>query len=430
VAFEALSLAEKGERGLFMPTGQQHRDGRQEAAAATYETHASVVPCSSPQPFLATSFNEADYSMACNSMEVSLLARPGAASVPNLCSTEEADGQPVEECMRSQQPVPPTTEPPNNLAENKIESAQAAVLTPPQPVEPEPKRTPGSKSHSTMVFLTPKEKYAKEVSAERKLESVQRRVNFDMETADLLPSPQQQQQNQQQQPPQQLQLEAAPGAVSAASSPTKIAKIPLACKILQAKKKMATQKKLILEHGEVRLTHQQRCKLKPMQKRSVKAQKHSGGGLESSASLIVGQQIPAEREPTQEAMEDAGTSPPASEHKTKKIFNRKDKLLAEHRKRQIPATGVAAEPRNLRAEEPKEISGSGDVGMLGIVAEDAGPSEGLAVLVPIVFNCPFCSQTSKARKEHYKHIKVSTKYLVISFPLLASMSCFTINSIF
>jgi hypothetical protein len=167
-----------------------------------------------------------------------------------------------------------------------------------------------------------------------------------------------------------------------------------------------------------------------MQKRSVKAQKHSGGGLESSASLIVGQQIPAEREPTQEAMEDAGTSPPASEHKTKKIFNRKDKLLAEHRKRQIPATGVAAEPRNLRAEEPKEISGSGDVGMLGIVAEDAGPSEGLAVLVPIVFNCPFCSQTSKARKEHYKHIKVSTKYLVISFPLLASMSCFTINSIF
>ena len=409
-AFEAMSLNDKGEqRGLFLSVNQA-RDGRPEEA---YMDN-SVVACQSPQPFLTASFGDADYNMSGSSGEEALFAKSGTGHLYPDEEEEEAVGQQEDGGGNRSQQL--QEELPELPVMDKSASRQATFTPPPpqptaqqqQPLSQEVLRTPSGRSHSAMVFLTPKEKYAKEVSAERKLESVQRRVVFDTDAADQFPAQQQQQlpqlqdSLQQQQQPQPSQVEEMPisSPVLTTPSPVKTVKIPLAFKILQAKKKMATQKKLILEHGEVRLTHQQRCKLKPLRKRALKALKPAIAGVNGTGGTMEAQ---ARSEQEQSSFPPGDTS----ENKAKRIFNRKDKLLAEHRRRQVPSSSssspVAAppDPKKTSPALPDNVSIESR-----LISEEAAKNGSETVAVAVVLTCPFCSQTSKTRKEHYKHIKV------------------------
>ena len=217
-AFEAMSLNDKGEqRGLFLSVNQA-RDGRPEEA---YMDN-SVVACQSPQPFLTASFGDADYNMSGSSGEEALFAKSGTGHLYPDEEEEEAVGQQEDGGGNRSQQL--QEELPELPVMDKSASRQATFTPPPpqptaqqqQPLSQEVLRTPSGRSHSAMVFLTPKEKYAKEVSAERKLESVQRRVVFDTDAADQFPAQQQQQlpqlqdSLQQQQQPQPSQVEEMP----------------------------------------------------------------------------------------------------------------------------------------------------------------------------------------------------------------------------
>jgi len=253
------------------------------------------------------------------------------------------------------------------------------------------------KSHATQVFLTPKEKYAKEVSAERKLESVQRRMTFDVEAADvfILPTTH---------CPLELPAEGQKVTCSlppftTAVSPLKAAsKIPLTSKILQAKKKMAIQKKHILEHGEVRLTQEQRSKLKPLRKRAIRAAKQTASakeetGQNSSDGVVIQWHRPPQL-----------TVSETTDHRTKRIFNRKDKLLAEHRSRQVPAE--QPEPPRLVVILPALSSHDG--------ASSPQVKAKQKTVESLVKTCEFCSVVSATRKELYKHVKVRVSDAKIS----------------
>ena len=90
-------------------------------------------------------------------------------------------------------------------------------------------------------------------------------------------------------------------------------------KILRHKKKLASQKKLILEHGGVKLTHKQKIKLKQRKKKPV------------NKTINKPVSVP-------EAMTDTVKESSAkvkSDSAMKKIVNLKDKLLAEHRSQSV-----------------------------------------------------------------------------------------------
>jgi hypothetical protein len=374
-AFEAMTLGDKGERNLFLSLNQAAKDDRQQQGV--YGAHTAVVPCPAPQPFLTASFTEADYNMGSS-----------AGSQDNLFADEEtfSPSPPTEGTVKIQ-PLLQSSEVAAELRE-KLTSRQGAATPPPPPPSQEASRTPVGKSQ---IFLTPKEKYAKEVSAERRLESVQRKVVFDLEASDLLQYSSHHEQIPEEEEGGEERLSSSSAlktldSAEVAVSPVKANKIPLAFKILQAKKKMASQKKLILEHGEVRLTQQQRSRLKPLRKRTVRLARPvasaSGPGDGSEEPL---------------------PAPDTPEHEAKRIFNRKDKLLAEHRSRQVPPYGSLPEPKKPAAvpEETMEISGP----ILVDPAVDLEKTSGESIAATEL-NCPFCSQASKGRKEHYLHVKV------------------------
>ena len=249
--------------------------------------------------------------------------------------------------------------------ENRENYPDSVLETPPKKIlegETASKAKSSVKSAVQQIVLTPKEKYAKEINAERKLESVIKNV-FPTEVQlkseePTIPEPE-----------PELPLAPVEDKVQAPK------KVPLALKIFRAKKKMFIQKKLILEHGEVRLTQKQRIKLKPIRKRLLKlaAGSHS---LDSQGT-----------KPAPEVSEKQATA--------KRIVNRKDKLLAEHRRKQ-----VLPEPSNRNKLEPlsKEVEldplGSG----MTINLED--------LVIQIELTCPFCDYLCVEKKDYYKHIKV------------------------
>ncbi len=381
---------------------------KEDRTPEVYAEHSQVA-CA-PPPFLAASF--ADYNL--NSSDT-LFARTGGAVVGSSLYPISMYPAEEESSTRSQQQQQLEPEP-EELPARDRQSVDQGPAPPPPPPPPSPQqpipqpppppppvqdvpRTPVGKSHASLVFLTPKEKYAKEVSAERKLESVQRRMIFDVEAADVLTT----------RPAALSPLASAaegtpkvtcslpPFTAAATSSPVKAAsRIPLTCKILQAKKKMAIQKKHILEHGEVRLTQEQKSRLKPLRKRAIKAAKQTAAAAgEADKSKSSGGVVQSQWH-----------LPPASEtaeHKTKRIFNRKDKLLAEHRSRQVPGG------------QPQGPAGQSQLTTLVVVMPEATSEEGGRSTgsgdeqksdESTVQTCAFCSAVCTTRKELYRHVKV------------------------
>ena len=112
-----------------------------------------------------------------------------------------------------------------------------------------------SKTENQRLFLTPKEKYAKEVSALS--DNNQSQLSFDLSQVF-----------------ETKEQEHTVGPIETQeknSSETKPKnKIPLAFKIWNAKKKMDSQKKHILGHGDVRLNQKQKLKTMPPRKRVQK----------------------------------------------------------------------------------------------------------------------------------------------------------------
>ena len=139
---------------------------------------------------------------------------------------------------------------------------------------------------------------------------------------------------------------------------------------------MAIQKKLILEHGEVRLTHKQKIKLKPLRKRLPK--------------LLFDDPSPLRTENT-------GTK----QTEVKRIVNRKDKLLAEHRSKQIPTQqpNIATQSQAIIIK-PKHTEKT-------INLDD--------LVIQIELNCPFCDFICVEKKEYFKHIKVGFISFICSY---------------
>jgi hypothetical protein len=252
-------------------------------------------------------------------------------------------------------PAPPSPPPPSLLhlascaSEPLHTPEKAEVLGPPPPLTPARTRTSSSKTEAQQLFLTPKEKYAKRASALS--DTAKHTVAFDI--------------NQELDIPKENESPDKPTLPEEPVLPVKRPNLTMR-HILRAKKKMASQKKLILEHGEVRLTPRQRLRIRPVRKRVTRKLQandvfHRTDGSEPGAPAMEGK-----------AAGEAGT--PAAPVK-KRIVNRKDKLLAEHRS------------QSQHADE----------------AEVARPKPTPKRLL----TCPICGVESTTGKDHFQHIKVS-----------------------
>ena len=263
----------------------------------------------------------------------------------------------------------------NEFEESKESSHDSVLETPPKKAietsSPTRAKTP-ARLTNPQVILTPKEKYAKEINAERKLESVQKNVFEDYKSEETQKISSVAGSAAPRSPQLDQPLPVAPDAQhppviegEVASKPKEVkvlSKVPLAFKILRAKKKMATKKKLILEHGEVRLTHKQKIKLKPLRKRLAKKP-----GLDRDS---------ASNKSGSKALE------------VKKIVNRKDKLLAEHRSKQTPEGQANPDPVSPPSEKQQTIN-----------LDD--------LVIQLEYSCPFCDFVSLLKKDYFKHIKVN-----------------------
>ena len=225
----------------------------------------------------------------------------------------------------------------------KVESPVSPPLLTPRT------RTSSSKTEAQQMFLTPKEKYAKGVSA--RTETTKLTVPCDL--------------NQENDVPKENKSPEPEPLVDQSTPPVKRIKITMA-HIVRAKKKMASQKKLILEHGEVRLTQRQRLRMRPAKKK-VTRKLQANDVFHSTES-------PKEPEGKVSTETELANDPddPVAPMK-KRIVNRKDKLLAEHRS------------QSLHLEEA-----DGDV---------KTPSKK-------VFTCPICGVETSTGKDHFQHIKV------------------------
>ena len=148
---------------------------------------------------------------------------------------------------------------------------------------------------------------------------------------------------------------------------------------------MAIQKKLILENGEVRSVAKSRSRpkqIKPLRKR-----------------MTVNLNNPRELGNTS-----ANVTPSTAENKAvvvKKIVNRKDKLLAEHRSRQTAPTSTPESASTVLPTQP--------------MAPQSPPAEPAAtetikleeLVIVIELTCPFCDYVCMQKKDYYKHIKVT-----------------------
>ena len=271
--------------------------------------------------------------------------------------------RPVEAEPREVKPAPaaaPPSPPPASLlhlascAQEPLhtpEKAEAAGSSPPPLLTPRA-RVSSSKTEAQQLFLTPKEKYAKGVSALSDI--AKKTVSIDLNQEIDVPK-------ENESPEKEEEAEESP-------PPVKKLKITVA-HILRAKKKMASQKKLILEHGEVRLTQRQRLRIRPVRKRVPRKLKAN--------DVFQRTESPAATEAGPEA--EVAKDPEVAETPVKKrIVNRKDKLLAEHRSQSL---------------HTEEVEG----GQAGTVQQQAKR----------VFTCPICGVETSTGKDHFQHIKVT-----------------------
>ena len=231
-----------------------------------------------------------------------------------------------------------------------------------------------SKPEPQQLFLTPKEKYAKEVSAQNQAPHAV--VSF----GDLS------QVNETDKPDQTLSESPSPSKPCPSySHSTNKSIYPSALKILKSKKKMASQKRLILEHGEVRLTQRQRLRIRLKKTRRLRAK-----------DIFQPTQV---EEPPQTEEADSQN---ADDVAPKKIINRKDKLLAEHR----------AEAEHLNQAQLSEADRQKNTFKCDKCSFRCGTDKKLKVHEKVhkgdkQFVCPFCSFTSYWIKDHYQHIQVN-----------------------
>ena len=160
--------------------------------------------------------------------------------------------------------------------------------------------------------------------------------------------------------------------------PVKRVKLTMA-DLMRAKKRMAEQKKLILEHGEVRPAQKPRIKTRPVKKKVTRKLQANDVFHRTEGPGVVS-------EAKEGKTETEATNPielPAAPMK-KRIVNRKDKLLAEHRS------------QSLHMEEAE------------------GDQNQAAAPLKRIFTCPICSVESNSCKDHYQHIKVCPRHCPVS----------------
>ena len=330
--------------------------------------------------------------------------------------------------------------PPDNSfsePEPKVTYPDSAVLeTPPKKVV-ESSLLGGSKSSSKsssqQIILTPKEKYAKEINAERKLESIQKNLEVaqinelltaaekEVEERTIQTPPPPQCDSRELLPPSSPHISLYTTSGPPAAPPPPLRKVPLGLKILRAKKKLASQKKLILEHGEVRLTYKQKVKLKMPRKRSAKPAVPDARRIKSAVSSVedkksiteyaqelndsvkkIGSSIKETQTVfgTDNEPQTNGLTQKDSVQTVKKIINRKDKLLAEHRSRLVMP---ASPPPQQQLKELKPAPHDDTINLDELV-------------IKIELTCPFCDFVCVGKKHYHKHIKVYKKFTSSNLP--------------
>ena len=236
-----------------------------------------------------------------------------------------------------------------------------------------------AKPEPQQLFLTPKEKYAKEVSAQNQQcppppPSQPPPISFDLSQTEESDKPR----------------AASPPP---ASEPRTV--FPSALKILKSKKKMASQKRLILENGDVRLTQTQRQRIKIKKKsRRLRAkdifQPSESPVVSYSRWTPLSGEGEAVVDTDSQAAEDTTVSP------KKIIVNRKDKLLAEHRS-QNPAQ---PSPEQLKNAVKCSLCSFSCATQHKLKIHEKVHRENRQ------YNCPFCAFKSYWIKDHYQHIQV------------------------
>ena len=270
----------------------------------------------------------------------------------------------VEEPRVVSQPVPPEpppSSPPPSLV-HLASCAQEPLHTPEKseaPASP-PLLTPRTRLSSTkteaqQLFLTPKEKYAKGVSAlsDTAKQTVPCELNQDL-VLDI---------------PKENESPDKEALTEDSLQPVKRVKLTMA-DLMRAKKRMAEQKKLILEHGEVRPAQKPRIKTRPVKKKVTRK-------LQANDVFhrTEGPGVATDVEQGKAEMEAANPIELPAAPMKKRIVNRKDKLLAEHRSQSLHMEETEGEPNQ-------------------------------AAPLKRIFTCPICSAESSSCKDHYQHIKV------------------------
>ena len=250
------------------------------------------------------------------------------------------------------------------------------------------------KSEPQQLFLTPKEKYAKELSALN-----QTTVTFDInqgleteKTTTLNTEP---------------EKEVTP---TIHKTETKV-RLPSGLKILKSKKKMASQKRLILEHGEVRLTQKQRLKIQSS------AKKLKSNDIFQPTDCP--DKLLSNYFSTEQLIEES--IDPDSQNidvpKKKIIINRKDKLLAEHRSQnqnqEENQRSILTENKiSQNLNEDKLVNETKNLVKCEKCTFTSNSPNKLKLHEKVhmtnkEYICPFCSFVSTWNKDHYQHIQVS-----------------------
>ena len=252
-----------------------------------------------------------------------------------------------------------------------------------------------NKSEPQQLFLTPKEKYAKELSALN-----QTTISFDINQGLEMEKT----------PPITIEVPKEEQTVATPPAEQKT-RLPSGLKILKSKKKMASQKRLILEHGEVRLTQKQRLKIRTSAK---KLKANDIFQPTDCPEKMLTNYFTTERmieESIDSDLQDIRDVP-----QKKIIINRKDKLLAEHRSQkqnlEDAQKNVELDNKDSTVLKEEKLANQAKNMLKCEKCTFATNSPNKLKLHKKVhssnkkFVCPFCNLTSAWNKDHYQHIQV------------------------
>eukprot|EP00090_Calanus_glacialis_P028616 TRINITY_DN45936_c0_g1_i1.p1 TRINITY_DN45936_c0_g1~~TRINITY_DN45936_c0_g1_i1.p1 ORF type:complete len:1124 (-),score=212.01 TRINITY_DN45936_c0_g1_i1:40-3411(-) len=253
-----------------------------------------------------------------------------------------------------------------------------------------------NKSEPQQLFLTPKEKYAKELSALN-----QTTISFDINQG-LEPE---------KTPTMNMDIEKEEEQNNATTPQAEHkVRLPSGLKILKSKKKMASQKRLILEHGEVRLTQKQRLKIRSSAK---KLKANDIFQPTDCPDKLLTNYFTTER--MIEESIDSDLRNTRDVPKKKIIINRKDKLLAEHRSQN---QNIEEKHKNMASDnkdshvlkEDKHANNAKNMLKCEKCTFATNSPNKLKLHEKVhssnkEFVCPFCNLTSAWNKDHYQHIQ-------------------------